>query len=90
MCEGSASNFAKTGAPTISAAIWTRCCWFPIRNDVPLSGQGDVSSPTPACGDWFRMPSFAHAAAQALADHTKLSSREIAEKQLRLPAAVHR
>jgi ATP-dependent HslUV protease subunit HslV len=49
-----------------------------------LSGQGDVIEPDGGIAAIGSGGPFAHAAAQALATHTKLSAREIAEEAMRI------
>jgi ATP-dependent HslUV protease, peptidase subunit HslV len=49
-----------------------------------LSGQGDVIEPDSGIAAIGSGGPFAQAAAQALADHTKLSAREIAEESMKI------
>jgi ATP-dependent HslUV protease subunit HslV len=49
-----------------------------------LSGQGDVIEPDSGIAAIGSGGPFAQAAAQALADHTKLSAREIAEEAMKI------
>jgi ATP-dependent HslUV protease subunit HslV len=49
-----------------------------------LSGQGDVIEPDTGIAAIGSGGPFAQAAAQALADHTKLSPREIAEESMKI------
>src|SRR6476619_2806810 len=49
-----------------------------------LSGQGDVIEPDSGIAAIGSGGPFAQAAAQALADHTKLSAREIAEQAMKI------
>ena len=49
-----------------------------------LSGQGDVIEPDTGIAAIGSGGPFAQAAAQALADHTKLSAREIAEEAMKI------
>jgi ATP-dependent HslUV protease, peptidase subunit HslV len=49
-----------------------------------LSGQGDVIEPDTGIAAIGSGGPFAQAAAQALADHTKLSAREIAEESMKI------
>ena len=49
-----------------------------------LSGQGDVIEPDTGIAAIGSGGPFAQAAAQALADHTKLSGREIAEEAMKI------
>ena len=49
-----------------------------------LSGQGDVIEPDSGIAAIGSGGPFAQAAAQALADHTKLSAREIAEEEMKI------
>ncbi len=49
-----------------------------------LSGQGDVIEPDTGIAAIGSGGPFAQAAAQALADHTKLSPREIAEEAMKI------
>ena len=49
-----------------------------------LSGQGDVIAPDTGIAAIGSGGPFAQAAAQALADHTKLSAREIAEESMKI------
>jgi ATP-dependent HslUV protease, peptidase subunit HslV len=49
-----------------------------------LSGQGDVIDPDSGIAAIGSGGPFAQAAAQALADHTKLSAREIAEQAMKI------
>jgi ATP-dependent HslUV protease subunit HslV len=49
-----------------------------------LSGQGDVIEPDTGIAAIGSGGPFAHAAAQALADHTQLSAREIAEEAMKI------
>ncbi|MFY9646561.1 MAG: ATP-dependent protease subunit HslV [Terriglobales bacterium] len=49
-----------------------------------LSGQGDVIEPDTGIAAIGSGGPFAQAAAQALADHTQLSSREIAEESMKI------
>ncbi len=49
-----------------------------------LSGQGDVIEPDSGIAAIGSGGPFAHAAAEALANHTKLSAREIAEQAMKI------
>ena len=49
-----------------------------------LSGQGDVIEPDGGIAAIGSGGPFAQAAAQALASHTKLSAREIAEESMKI------
>jgi ATP-dependent HslUV protease subunit HslV len=49
-----------------------------------LSGQGDVIEPDSGIAAIGSGGPYAHAAAQALADHTQLSSRQIAEEAMKI------
>jgi ATP-dependent HslUV protease subunit HslV len=49
-----------------------------------LSGQGDVIEPDTGIAAIGSGGPFAHAAAEALASHTKLSAREIAEQAMKI------
>jgi ATP-dependent HslUV protease subunit HslV len=49
-----------------------------------LSGQGDVIEPDGGIAAIGSGGPFAQAAAQALADHTQLSAREIAEQAMKI------
>ena len=49
-----------------------------------LSGQGDVIEPDGGIAAIGSGGPYAHAAAQALADHTELSSRQIAEEAMKI------
>jgi len=49
-----------------------------------LSGQGDVIEPDGGIAAIGSGGPYAHAAAQALADHTQLSAREIAEEAMKI------
>jgi ATP-dependent HslUV protease, peptidase subunit HslV len=53
-----------------------------------LSGQGDVIEPDTGIAAIGSGGPFAQAAAQALADHTKLSPREIAEEALKIASRM--
>jgi ATP-dependent HslUV protease subunit HslV len=53
-----------------------------------LSGQGDVIEPDTGIAAIGSGGPFAQAAAQALADHTKLSSREIAEEAMKIASRM--
>jgi ATP-dependent HslUV protease subunit HslV len=53
-----------------------------------LSGQGDVIEPDTGIAAIGSGGPFAQAAAQALADHTKLSSREIAEQAMKIASRM--
>src|ERR1700685_2488306 len=53
-----------------------------------LSGQGDVIEPDTGIAAIGSGGPFAQAAAQALADHTKLESRQIAEEAMKLARRV--
>src|SRR5271165_1475828 len=53
-----------------------------------LSGQGDVIEPDSGIAAIGSGGPFAQAAAQALADHTKLSSREIAEEAMKIASRM--
>src|SRR5580658_6071189 len=53
-----------------------------------LSGQGDVIEPDTGIAAIGSGGPFAQAAAQALADHTKLSSREIAEESMKIASRM--
>ena len=53
-----------------------------------LSGQGDVIEPDTGIAAIGSGGPFAQAAAQALADHTKLSPREIAEESMKIASKM--
>ncbi len=53
-----------------------------------LSGQGDVIEPDTGIAAIGSGGPFAQAAAQALADHTKLSAREIAEEAMKIASRM--
>src|SRR6202050_4346249 len=53
-----------------------------------LSGQGDVIEPDTGIAAIGSGGPFAQAAAQALADHTKLSSHEIAEEAMKIASRM--
>ncbi len=53
-----------------------------------LSGQGDVIEPDTGIAAIGSGGPFAQAAAQALADHTKLSPREIAEESMKIASRM--
>jgi len=53
-----------------------------------LSGQGDVIEPDTGIAAIGSGGPFAQAAAQALADHTKLSAREIAEEAMKIASQM--
>jgi len=53
-----------------------------------LSGQGDVIEPDTGIAAIGSGGPFAQAAAQALADHTKLSPREIAEEAMKIASRM--
>ncbi|HXM13330.1 MAG TPA: ATP-dependent protease subunit HslV [Terriglobales bacterium] len=53
-----------------------------------LSGQGDVIEPDTGIAAIGSGGPFAQAAAQALADHTKLSAREIAEESMKIASRM--
>jgi ATP-dependent HslUV protease subunit HslV len=53
-----------------------------------LSGQGDVIEPDTGIAAIGSGGPFAQAAAQALADHTKLGSREIAEEAMKIASRM--
>ena len=53
-----------------------------------LSGQGDVIEPDGGIAAIGSGGPFAHAAAQALADHTQLSARQIAEEAMKIAAKM--
>ena len=53
-----------------------------------LSGQGDVIEPDTGIAAIGSGGPFAQAAAQALADHTKLSTREIAEESMKIASRM--
>ncbi len=53
-----------------------------------LSGQGDVIEPDTGIAAIGSGGPFAQAAAQALADHTKLSAREIAEEAMKIAGKI--
>jgi ATP-dependent HslUV protease, peptidase subunit HslV len=53
-----------------------------------LSGQGDVIEPDTGIAAIGSGGPFAQAAAQALADHTQLSSREIAEEGMKIASRM--
>jgi ATP-dependent HslUV protease, peptidase subunit HslV len=53
-----------------------------------LSGQGDVIEPDTGIAAIGSGGPFAQAAAQALADHTKLSAREIAEQAMNIASRM--
>ena len=53
-----------------------------------LSGQGDVIEPDTGIAAIGSGGPFAQAAAQALADHTQLSSREIAEEAMKIASRM--
>src|SRR5271166_1358130 len=53
-----------------------------------LSGQGDVIEPDSGIAAIGSGGPFAQAAAQALADHTKLSAREIAEEAMKIASRM--
>src|ERR1700738_2525682 len=55
---------------------------------VLLSGRGDVIEPDTGIAAIGSGGPFAQAAAQALADHTKLSSREIAEEAMKIASRM--
>jgi len=59
--------------------------WFADKEQsFLLSGQGDVIEPDSGIAAIGSGGPFAQAAAQALADHTKLSAREIAEQAMKI------
>jgi ATP-dependent HslUV protease subunit HslV len=53
-----------------------------------LSGQGDVIEPDTGIAAIGSGGPFAQAAAQAMADHTKLSAREIAEEAMKIASRM--
>jgi ATP-dependent HslUV protease, peptidase subunit HslV len=53
-----------------------------------LSGQGDVIEPDTGIAAIGSGGPFAQAAAQALADHTKLSAREVAEEAMKIASRM--
>ena len=53
-----------------------------------LSGQGDVIEPDGGIAAIGSGGPFAHAAAQALAEHTQLSARQIAEQSMQIAAKM--
>lgn len=53
-----------------------------------LSGQGDVIEPDSGIAAIGSGGPYAHAAAQALADHTQLSARQIAEQAMKIAAKM--
>src|SRR5207248_9212712 len=53
-----------------------------------LSGQGDVIEPDSGIAAIGSGGPFAHSAAQALADHTQLSARQIAEQAIEIASKI--
>jgi ATP-dependent HslUV protease, peptidase subunit HslV len=59
-----------------------------VSNTYILSGQGDVIEPDGACAAIGSGGGFAKAAAMALMENTKMSSREIAERAMKIAGDV--
>lgn len=59
-----------------------------VANTYILSGQGDVIEPDGACAAIGSGGGFAKAAAMALMENTKMSSREIAERAMKIAGDV--
>ena len=89
ICRAPPSSWQRSGARTARCAIWTRCwSWRTRKSTFLLSGNGDVIEPDDGiCAIGSGGP-YALAAARALAKHTKLSAKDIAQEAMRIASEI--